>query len=406
MIRACLKALGASLLLALVAWNAAAQTLGPTPPLSPTPGYINLDTSKLPNTRSLFAKIRTSATANDFGRMIVIGDSSTGGTGCGTGANFVTGARTCAWPYRLSTALNAQSIIATTPDNVVGGGSTLGISDSYYPNLVAGAGWSLAGTSIGPNFRNSTTTNALAFTPTQNINTCDIFYITAGGGAGTFTVNFDGGATLATQATTGAAAPGSIRVTDGGAAAAHTVNIQRNGTGGQINITGIDCWDSATNKLHVVNMGWGGSVTADWVSTSSATTAYNTLGLWATVPGGSTPIPVVTVILLQINDENTGVSLSTYRSNLQTLITKMQTYGDVILMTSYPIGSGISRTTMDTYVSTIRDLALVNNLEVVDLNQRFVQYNTPAGIWRDTLHLTAMGYSDIATAAQRPFLLQ
>lgn len=97
--------------------------------------------------------------------------------------------------------------------------------------------------------------------------------------------------------------------------------------------------------------------------------------------------PVLTIIGLTANDFNGQTALSTYKSQLQTIITRAKQYGDVLITT---IGPRIASKTItqDKYVDVCRELAVENNVAFLDIWRRWGSNATYA---RDVLGFIDVG---------------
>lgn len=331
--------------------------------------------------RKALAKVRS---GGGRAKLALIGDSTTMGAGS-TGAS-TNNAIVKSYPTQLAALLNSYHVGALASSSW--GIALLPATD---PRVVYGTGWvqATAVASLGGPMAScpNTATTALAFTPADQWDTCDIYYA-KNSGLGTFTVNVDGGATLATvnaNATSGFAKE-TISTTLG----SHTVNIARNGTGGTIYIAGIHCYNSAENVVDVFNLGWYGSKVSQWHVTTNGWSTGNALPILA---------PDLSVICLTINDWNAATDTSAYTASMQALIDVAKTTGDVILMTGVPSStSSASVEQQATYNAICASLAASNDIQIIDLTERWGSYveSNALGYYADGLHPLAIGYADIA----------
>ncbi len=334
------------------------------------------------------AKVRAGV---QLGKAALIGDSTTTGTGAGSGGAGLTGARAKSYPTVLATLLQAYQVPAQANSFFGGAGQTSTyFSSGYDPRVIQapGTGWQPNASSLGGGaFQNTTTTDPLQFTPVDAFDTMVIYYIQNTGFA-TWTVNVDGGATLATVNSAGTSSVQTSTVTT--TLATHTINIARTGVGTSAYIIGIDTYDSATKKLSIWNMGQSGTKVADWVLAVNPWDKLNALG---------TVAPDLTIIDLGINDWTAGTDPTTFAANYQTLITKAQLSGDCILMVPVPSStSSASTATQTIYADIIRGLAVTNTCALVDMIYPWGSYTISNGLgyMYDNLHPLPAGYADMA----------
>lgn len=267
-------------------------------------------------------------------------------------------------PVQYAGALVGNGKTATGKNCIVGYSiGSGGVTDS---RVVFGSGWAASLQALGSAvcFTNSTTTASLQFITPEAVDTCKIWYTTQGG-QGTFTVNADGGSTLATI-NSGVAANfiGSAEISLG-SLAQHTINIQRNGIGGAVHISCIECWDSTqAHQIRLINGAASGTASADLSSTLQAWSALNALGIFA---------PDLTFINVSINDENVPVDLATVYTNIQAIVTKAKLSGDAVVVVHNPRdpASGTSFSDQKRYADNIKQVAMDNNLPWIDLRVPF-----------------------------------
>lgn len=353
------------------------------------PASLNSDALLLPKFRKAIAGVRTGAA---FAKVACIGSSYTAGEGAGTGGNGIPGCRTKSFPAFLATLLNSYDILARN-DSFFGSGGTGWLVQAPDTRLVSAAGWvedvaALGGPCI-TNFATNTLT--LAFTPIGSFDTFDIYYIQAAS-KGTFTVNVDGGATLATINSVGATSLQKATVSC--ALGIHTINIQRNGTGSNVSIIGVDAYNSATKDVHVWNFGWSGTSTSSWLANTNVWDPINALAFAA---------PHLSIMDLSSVEESASTPTATWVANTTTLVTALQAYSDVILTVTRPLGDGTTQATMDAYTVAIYAFAQANSLPLFDLSYLWTSYSNAnsLGYMFDTLHSTAAGYADEAAACRR-----
>lgn len=368
----------------------AAKALSANAPANSTWGVYNLTPTSLPRWRKCIANVRA---GTGRCKLATVGDSTTAGLlSNGTSTNI----RPNSYPYVMAKRLMYQGAQIATIDSTWGdagaadSSSTLPTFDS---RITFGSGWLTSGEpfSLGGHVpANATTTNTYSFAPAGSFDTIDIYYI-QNTGLATFTVNVDGGATAATINSAGSISVQKATITV--AAGTHTINIQRNGTGGTAFIIGIDAYLSTAPKVAVWNMGSCSSTSGNW--------AANTSAPWDPTQAIVTVAPDVAVINLGINDMRTGVSLATTIANIQTIITALAAHMDVVLTIPVPSQTSIiPQATQDAYRAALIGLATANSVPLIDLPARFVNYTTANsnGFMADQLHPDAQGYQDMATS--------
>lgn len=318
-------------------------------------------------------------------RLAFVGDSTTAGLAGGT-TTFMQSIP-CVSGKILNKSLLQTNLGSTfgdlTRNNPANGFPT------FDPRIGGFSSWLQTGyaTAGGYAFGNSANTNSLTFTPADAFDTIDIYSIDNTGGYGQWTVNVDGGATLATVDNVQAVR--AIRKTTVSCTlGTHTINIQRNGVGGQVFIIGIATRNSTVKTIDIYNLGGGGSTSSDWV-TSNQIQYLNALQAYA---------PDLTVIDIGINDRRLGLYTTTYESNLRTLVNGAKASGDVILCVPAPSSFAYSAyTTADNiaaYNAAIYRIAAEKNCPVINKEMIFQSYDlaNTNGYYYDTLHPNAAGY--------------
>ncbi|MFG6441121.1 SGNH/GDSL hydrolase family protein [Roseateles sp. LKC17W] len=270
------------------------------------------------------------------------------------------------------------------------GGTTF---NQYFPSLNPGAGWvnSPQG-SLGKNsLENSTTTNALPLTASVPVNTGEIFYfskpVDGTAAFGTFTVNVDGGATLATVDCNAAKTMRKQVVTF--ARGYHTLNVVPPGGGVYVVIAGMIAYDSENPGVQVLNLGYAGGTAATLKGSGTLATSnvISTLGCKLIILGNL------------INDWVAGTNVATFKADTQTLITAAKNGGacDVVLITDIPTAPGVaSYATQAAYLTAYRELAAENSLILIDwYTQSGGTYEAAnaAGLMYDDRHESALGYT-------------
>lgn len=357
--------------------------------LGNTSGVFNVGAPQLNHWRAAMARVRAGL---GRGKIVIEGDSTVVGAGSGTGGtNNMNDAFATAWPQALSTLLGSQ--ITVSDNSLFGTQGTTVAYGTYDTRAVLGAGWAPnVGTLGGAFFRcAASSATTLSFTPQGQIDTIIIWYLQQNAN-GSFTVDVDGGASLGTVSANGTSLVKSVTFTV--AKGSHTINL--NSTGGAIFfISGIIAYDSTAPAIDVIQTGQFGAKALDFTVTGQAYSPQTVLAALA---------PDLTIIDLTINDSNAGTALSTYTTQIQTMITAAQLSGDVILMVGPPSNTtNATNGTLDQYISALRSLAISNNVGLIDIKQRWTSYavTNPLMPYFDTLHPEAGGYKDIGLAVAR-----
>ncbi len=176
---------------------------------------------------------------------------------------------------QLANALQTDFGIQASSDAWFGGGNTAGTFPADDSRLSINSAWTPDTTYIsigGPTFK-ATAAGTLAFTPVGTVKTFRIFYLT-NSGAGTISANIDGGSAT-TQSTSGSAGMGVFTLT-ASSVGSHTVNVTW-ASGGQVNIVGIEAYDSTQYRVLVDVLAVGGANRAYLASTTYAFSPGNAL---------------------------------------------------------------------------------------------------------------------------------
>jgi lysophospholipase L1-like esterase len=333
------------------------------------------------NTRKIKrAKARIRAGVSN-GYCAFIGDSTTRGAGSATPLDPFK-----AFPARFAERMTAEGVPARN-HSIFGNGATAVALPTVDSRNNWASGWNPDGNqSVGSRMfvSPSPNTSTWSFQPTETVDTFEVYYITQPG-QGTFTLNVNGGATLATVDSSQANSIGRQVVTT--TLGTNTLNIART-TGGTVRIVGLVAYNSAFKQLNVMNWGWSGSTTGSWDDAASVWLPAAVTAQWN---GTALPSMDFYVICLSVNDANAGTALATYRSELATLVDAGLTAGaDVILMSGPPAdpASFASLATQRAYVSEMFSLALEKNLPFIDLHAIIESYavGNALGYYYDTLH--------------------
>jgi hypothetical protein len=318
--------------------------------------------------------------------VMVVGDSTQAGDGAGTGTNGFDGARLLTPSRRLASNLSGRGIV-TAQEVGIFGAAGVGASQypsTYDPRLSYGAGWSAVSAGIGgAYYDNSTTTNALAFTPAIAFDTIVYWYLQNTGYA-TFTIDVDGGAAIETvnAASTGALVKHTVTCALG----THTINWKRTGTGANLRIAGCTVYNSAAKTVDVWNCGVSGATSTSWINAANPWSPLNAITALAAD---------LYIVDLGINDWIGGTSLSTFQTQMQSIITACQASGDVVLCN--PVPQAIASTVLATqlqYVSVLQTLQQSNDLPWLDFRNLMEtqEISNANGTQYDATHPDNLGY--------------
>lgn len=337
------------------------------------------------NTRRLrkgFANVRTN-TANMV--IAIAGDSLNAGHGAGTGTNGFDGARALAPARHLATLMN-RNVIVTQELAVFGGaGVTAAQVPTYDPRVVMGSGWAPTSAGFaGAYYLNSTTTDALTFTPTQSFDTI-VYWYARNTAYAVFTVDIDGGAALETVDATGSGAilKRTINVTRG----THAINFRRV-SGGNCSILGCTVYDNASGK--VVDI-WNWGVSGATISTTNATT-----NPWTSRAAHVAAAPDVLLLDIAMNDWIGGTNLATFEAQYRAYLTSLTAVSDVIIVNPSP--RAVANTSLETqrqYESIIKAVQKSFDLPLIDLRALFETQEIASanGLFYDVTHQNALGYA-------------
>ena len=304
------------------------------------------------------------------------GDSTTAGFGAVTRAD--------AWPRRLATLLASR-----------GGRETNLFSDhnlaaSYDPRMVRSAGWSKnSSKTLGGFFwLNSTTDNAMTFTPQASYDTVELF----GYGAQAITVTIGSGTPVSfTTAGGSVLTKKTLTCAEAGLdAGAWPIAVTRNGAAV---FCGLNAFDAATG-IDVMNVGTSGWKVAEFSGSAFSASA-----------GISLIAPDLTIINVGINDFNqvTPTTEAAFKAGVQTLIDRGKISGDVMLVIPNDTGA-VHAANRTAFAQYLRDVATLNGLVApLDLAAALGSYAAAdtAGDMLDSLHPSAQGHGKIAVAVHR-----
>lgn len=375
---------------AQVGGNAYVPTLTSNQALNAT---RSVNALRLPHWRNALAKVRA---GTGRGKILFFGDSTTIGSGAGSSGNVnMVGAWTKSFPNQITKQLAAVGI-ADSSNSYLSNQNSAGTGvayNSYDPRLVEGSGWADgAGFFIaGGTTYVSTGTGTLAFTPTGQTDTADVYWYN-NNNAATATVNVNGGATLATLTASGTQSVTKTTVTF--TKGANTINVVGGGAT-QFYMMGVMAYDSTTPAIDIIQAGNYGSTVSTWTSNSSIAPGPSFAGATGLL---AKMAPDLVVVDLTINDANTGTTAASYTANLAILVQAIQANGaDVLLVSGTP--SNTSATGIATIVGAMSSYADSNGIVFLDVNARWVNYtvsNALGWFYTDGIHPNAIGYQDVA----------
>lgn len=365
---------------------------------SPTP--INGTGSLIDNiTQSNTSSFRSTYRAGvRNSRVAFIGDSTTRGQSLGGGASQAINS----YPMQLATLLNAVSINAGA-NNVWSDGGSWGLGQTISNfktgdgRVTSADGWALGSVlSAGGNSFASTALGSMTFTPQSTVDTFEIIWRDGAVGRD-FSWQVDGGS--ATNVLSTGVTQFAITTVPAGSLGAHTLTI--NWVLGNINIIGINAYDSTRKELSLWNWGICGGTSTNLINNSDA--AVGRLAILAS----STLKPDLAFIEGGvINDWRTSISVATSKANVTTLVTTCKANGTNVILVTPCFDNGVAGLTSNqqAYVNAMYEIANEQNVGIIDIRKKWISYaNAVANGWNngsDTVHPTTAGYLDIATVTR------
>lgn len=336
-------------------------------------------------------------------KVAIVGDSTTAGLFAqGVGQGY-TNAKVLAPGAQLAAMLKAAGTPAHN-ESFFGTNNTQAVAYAVYNpavNLLTGSFTQTTSppTFCGNLFRGVAVGNTMSWTPLIAFDSIDVYYAQAGS-AGSFTVNVDGGATLATVNANNANQIYVKQAITGVALGTHTINLAVS-VGTSSFILGMAVRNSTSQSVEVYTLGNSGTTVSNLLRPSGGVTGYLT-------PAGLQVLgPDMTFINLTINDINNQVTtVAQYSIDLQTIISAALATGDCCLVIGNPgnVAGWTNGIVAPQYQNAVYALAASNGIPVVDITQRWVSYavTNPVMPYGDagagSIHPTAIGYADIASA--------
>lgn len=337
----------------------------------------------LPRARAALAKVRAGASNM---KILRTGDSTEAGRGAPTSGSFVGSYATA--PHKVFTDRFGSITGLPTRQNSFCGQASHGGILNYDSRLVPGSGWGGTGAyGIGGfAWYNNSTTNAMVFTPSNNCDTFDVYYIDAG--TGVFSVQVDA---LAAVNTTCVNSNTIKKVSQSQTLGAHVLNIAR--VSGNVYIVGVHCYDSTTKEVSVFNGGWSGGKMTDWARDTPAYSPMSHLRLLA---------PDLTIIRPGTNDWLNATSVSSFQTDLSYFVSQAQLSGDVVIAPNLPANTAsVSEAVQQTYVDAMLAVAVQYGCAYISHWKRsggFALGNTLGMYDSDQIHFAKAANSVIGAA--------
>jgi lysophospholipase L1-like esterase len=354
-------------------------------------GFYNFTGVNLANWQSALAAQQHGSSNAIIG---CLGDSTVAGQGASSdelGSN----AKSLSWPTQLAELIPNGSWSSVWGDNNIRAAAAGDLHN--FDARLNRSGWATStirasGTLCGGFFYGRPTASSNSFTPTNQIDTIEVWHAQSPGN-GYFTIDVDGGPPLATVNCAGTDA--FLKSTATCAPGSHTINLRRTTTdANDIYLTALRAYNSAIKEVSVYNLGG-----CRWGSADFVVNGYP----WNTLPAVAAISPNLVIFEAGIiNDWDDRIALSTVASNMMTVISALKSVNcDVILMSGVPSQAGDypSYATQATYVANMKSLAYLANVPFIDIWGLF------GGTWNssamcDPLHPNQIGYGLIAGYAK------
>lgn len=325
-------------------------------------------------------------------RILLVGDSTTMGVGAP--------AKVGSYPWQLTSLL--ASYLAPTA-YTLGIPQQAGSNDQRW-NVGANPRWSFLLDSLAVGFgglsyyRSSSSSGSgpLTYTPGMMADTFVIFYAIFSGGPTAIPVSIGGVAQSPINAQSGVSGTIGRAVFNVPRSSNHAV-VFGTPTGGDLKgtIFAVESYDSTAPGIEVMNAGVGSATSAGWTATNIAAGQNGAAMIRAIAPD-------LTLFMLGINDDRSGLGVNYTQTNLATLASSAKASGDAIFMTAVPAhtnqpGAG----TQSARAGAVRSLADSEGIPLIDIMARQISYieNSTAGFAADPIgHLNQSGYGDIARA--------
>jgi len=355
-----------------------------------------------PTPLSRYPLVAAARAANQRAPIGFIGDSLTAGFGshgAGGGAGSQAGAaaafrRSKSMPAQLAALLTSAGYPARNDAFFahIGQLNTPAELFAVYDNRVAfdGSAWVMSGsgrnTAGGWWPRNTTTTDRLYFTPVAPANTFDIYYEVFASGGGVVNVQDNTNTTVGTFNSAGASPTqmGKVTVTRPNTDTT-SIRILASGVNIGIGIFAIVPYDTANPMIELWNMGRPGWTAGDW--------AADSVNYYASMNAIVQHAAKAYLINLGANDANTGVAVSTFKTNYQTLIDAVKAFATVRLVKTHGTiaRNGTGYDPPASYRIAIDELVASNSLpSSIDF---YNKANLVLADYFDGIHLAQSGYA-------------
>ncbi len=269
-----------------------------------------------------------------------------------------------------------------------------GVISNFYPSnspLWSMPSWTVTNNTGYGITQYSKYANTSGLTATLTFNGTGIRIITVKGSiCGKMNIQIDGGGTTVYDMNNASLInPYTFDIT-GLADSSHTITITTDCTGGKyIYLFGaIPLKGTAGMRVH--NCARTGILTAS-ASTYPAVLASE-IDIYA---------PVLTTIAFGANDYTGNVTIDAFKANVQAMITRAKTFGDVLLIAN-GLRTEAGAYPQSQYAMALKSLATLNNCAFIDINSRwnnsYTYANTTLGLMFDGVHPNLAGHQDVATA--------
>lgn len=344
------------------------------------------------------ARGRVRSGMSDAARIAFVGDSKTVGAGAGTGSTFTVGAFARSRPARVA-ALLAAGGLNTRTDAFFGCAGFGSIADilAYDPRRSGFAGWGGGSNSLGGAMMSAGNSNPGQFQPGGPVDRCSVF-VRNGSDRPAFTLTK--GSESVTLTPSGASGGFARLEATFGARDAAPIAIARAGTAGNLQLAGMIAWDSTRPGVEIANFGVYGVVSGFQADMTNAFSPANALAAYA---------PHLTIVNLGTNDSAQGLAMTTWLTNIRTIVQQARPSGSVIL--TWPAVGGVgtaggSDANRAQWRSALRALAFDNECLFIDEESMLGGRATAqaSGAFSDSLHEAPWAYDVQAAALARTIL--
>jgi lysophospholipase L1-like esterase len=357
-------------------------------------GFYNFTGSNLPNWAAALT-----AQQRGISNAIIgcLGDSTVAGQGAASN-ELASNAKSLSWPTQLANLVPNGSWSSVWGDNnILASAGNLHNFDAR----LSRSSWVIdstraSGTLCGGFFHGHSSASSHSFTPTNRIDTLEVWYARSLGN-GCFTIDVDGGSPLETIDCAGPDA--FLKATTTCPLGFHTINLQRTATqANDIYLTALRAYNSAIKEVSVYNLGG-----CRWGSGHFVVNQYP----WNTLPAIAAISPNLVIFQAGIiNDWDDAIPLSTVTSNMMAVVNALRSVNcDVILMSGAPSQAGVyaSYPTQAAYVANMKSLAYATNVPFIDIWELFGRTWNSSAMY-DSLHPNQIGYGLIAGYAKTAVL--